>query len=723
MKRVIFVFVLVFVLSFCISTAFAYIDKTADEGVAWIFTLSEGQGYEIDGYTGYYDDNGNWVYVAPQCVDLIRGYMDHCTGTHTTGNGKDYAWNSLPSGYTRIQKYSGFVPQKGDILIWTTGDWGHVAVVTAVNSSTSVVYSDQNGGYYNGVSYYNKVKHGRTMNPSTNNYWGVIRPDFKPATGTLDVNFLVNGKEIVDISGIGTFDITCAGSTLTGQTDYCRSDLAGGASYAISNITPASGYNYTGLRSGSDTLSGTIAAGVQRTVWLCFESKTYPISFNANGGTGAPSNQTKTHGVALTLSSTVPKLQYYDFLGWSTSSTATSAIYQPGGQYTANASRTLYAVWKPKSYTITFNPNGGTVNPTSKSILYNEVYGTLPTPTRVGYNFDGWYTEAAAGTSVTSSTKLTVHANRTIYAHWSPMGEMTMPGTVTMIEEEAFMNDSHISHVLIPANCEDIGSKAFANCKNLISIHILGKSTIFESDTFEDSPNVVIYCYSGSRAQRLASADGIEYHLIGVASDWVLPDNVPPEAEITDRKWTYTKREYTVSSSASYSGWTKYDSKITSWTDWSGWQDSEISGSSNREVRTQTIVTGYNMISYCVSGPQGRSYQPSPTYTVRLQHGPYRWSKAELDSARVFSAGSYFDYASNVAGYVLDGTGYCKWDGSDTGGYVPMFIQETIYGTQWSYRDAVYTYYYYRDINRESATDPSGQDNVSNVQEWVKYTY
>ena len=76
-----------------------------------------------------------------------------------------------------------------------------------------------------------------------------------------------------------------------------------------------------------------------------------------------------------------------------------------------------------------------------------------------------------------------------------------------------------------------------------------------------------------------------------------------------------------------------------------------------------------------------------------------------------------------MAGYVLDGTGYCKWDGSDTGGYVPMFIQDTSYGTQWSYRDAVYIYYYFRDFNEESAADPSGQENVSNVQEWVKYIF
>ena len=205
-------------------------------------------------------------------------------------------------------------------------------------------------------------------------------------------------------------------------------------------------------------------------------------------------------------------------------------------------------------------------------------------------------------------------------------------------------------------------------------------------------------------------------------SDWVSASNVPSGAKIVRTKWTYTLRSYTESSSSDMSGWTKYDTKQTGWGNWSGWQSNEIVSSSSREVRTQTIVTGYNMITYCVSGPNGRSYQPTPTYTLRLQHGPYWWSKAELDSARRFTPGDYFNYANNVAGWVLGpGTAYCKYDGSDTGGFVPMYIQNETYGTQWSYRDAIYTYYYHKDEIKESTTDPTGQANVSNVETLVQY--
>ena len=76
----------------------------------------------------------------------------------------------------------------------------------------------------------------------------------------------------------------------------------------------------------------------------------YTVSYNANGGTGTPSSQTKTHGVTLTLSSTKPTRSGYTFLGWSTSSSATSPTYYAGGSYTGNANVTLYAVWHKHTY-------------------------------------------------------------------------------------------------------------------------------------------------------------------------------------------------------------------------------------------------------------------------------------------------------------------------------------------------------------------------------------
>ena len=79
----------------------------------------------------------------------------------------------------------------------------------------------------------------------------------------------------------------------------------------------------------------------------------YTLTYNANGGSGAPGRQTGT-GVGshtFTISGTKPTRAGHTFLGWSLSSTATSASYQPGGSITLTASATLYAVWRINTYT------------------------------------------------------------------------------------------------------------------------------------------------------------------------------------------------------------------------------------------------------------------------------------------------------------------------------------------------------------------------------------
>ena len=70
----------------------------------------------------------------------------------------------------------------------------------------------------------------------------------------------------------------------------------------------------------------------------------HTVSYDANGGEGAPAAQTKWYGTVLTLSSTVPTRANYEFLGWATSA-AGAVAYQPGSKYGADKDATLYAVW------------------------------------------------------------------------------------------------------------------------------------------------------------------------------------------------------------------------------------------------------------------------------------------------------------------------------------------------------------------------------------------
>lgn len=103
---------------------------------------------------------------------------------------------------------------------------------------------------------------------------------------------------------------------------------------------PQTGYTMNSCTSSSPC-SGTMTSSVTKT--LTASRKTYTISYNANGGTGAPSSQTKTYGITLTLSNTKPVKIGYPFLGWTINSSGTGTLYQPGGSFTTNANTTLYA--------------------------------------------------------------------------------------------------------------------------------------------------------------------------------------------------------------------------------------------------------------------------------------------------------------------------------------------------------------------------------------------
>lgn len=256
-------------------------------------------------------------------------------------------------------------------------------------------------------------------------------------------------------------DITATGSTVTrtsatsytvkinaswetyysgAQTNYGMSATSGGVTSTISAFTGAKRSSGSASFTGTYSISGNGSA--TKTITVTFKNfntdnddsatknvsfsvsvpawTSYSIKYNANGGSGAPSSQTKWKDQTLTLSSTKPTRTGYSFLGWSTSSSATSATYSAGGSYTANAAATLYAVWKANTYTIKYNANGGSGAPANQTKTYGKAL-TLSTtkPTRTNYVFKGWGTSASATTvSYAAGASYTANAPITLYAIW-----------------------------------------------------------------------------------------------------------------------------------------------------------------------------------------------------------------------------------------------------------------------------------------------------------------
>ena len=194
-----------------------------------------------------------------------------------------------------------------------------------------------------------------------------------------------------------------------------------GQSLTLSSVKPTKdGYTFQGWSTSSTGSvqyypGSTYTGNANLTLYAVWSAKTYTITYNANGGTGAPSSQTKYYNQGLTLSYTKPTRPGYAFQGWSTSSTG-SVQYNSGSTFTGNYDQTLYAVWKTATYTVYFNANGGTVSRSSQAVTYGDAYGSLPTPTRDGYAFDGWYTSDNYRVSAYTTFKET--SDQTLYAHW-----------------------------------------------------------------------------------------------------------------------------------------------------------------------------------------------------------------------------------------------------------------------------------------------------------------
>ncbi len=153
---------------------------------------------------------------------------------------------------------------------------------------------------------------------------------------------------------------------------------------------------------------------------VSFPASAYTIEYDANGGSGAPDAQTKYYGTVLTLSAAKPTREGYTFLGWSTDSTVLSAAYTAGGEYKNDSSATLYAVWRKNTYTVSYDANGGSGEPSSQKKVHGEALTLSSTkPSKAGYTFLGWSADkSAASASYSAGGDYTENKDITLYAVW-----------------------------------------------------------------------------------------------------------------------------------------------------------------------------------------------------------------------------------------------------------------------------------------------------------------
>lgn len=170
------------------------------------------------------------------------------------------------------------------------------------------------------------------------------------------------------------------------------------------------------------------------TLYAQWTPHTYPLTWNANGGTGG-GQTTQYHDETVKPPTTPPTRTGYEFTGWYLDKNCTIPL--TSGTLVTGAA-TFYAGWTPKEYTITWDANytGGTI--TTIKQHHDEKLNILPKPVRDGYSFGGWYTKpGGAGTRAESYG--TVREDVTFYAKWT---NETLDYTVKLEWDDHSNNDN-----------------------------------------------------------------------------------------------------------------------------------------------------------------------------------------------------------------------------------------------------------------------------------------
>lgn len=170
---------------------------------------------------------------------------------------------------------------------------------------------------------------------------------------------------------------------------------------------------YTKPSGGTKITPGSTVSASYTTLYAHYVPKTFTITFK--DGSTTVSTKTVTYGSTYGSLPTRTKTGHNN-ADWYTA-TSGGSIITSGTKVNITANQTLYARYTPKQFTITFKDGSTTV--TTRKVTYGSTYGTLPTHTKAGYNAADWYTATSGGTKITSSTKVTITANQTLYARWN----------------------------------------------------------------------------------------------------------------------------------------------------------------------------------------------------------------------------------------------------------------------------------------------------------------
>lgn len=279
----------------------------------------------------------------------------------------DIVWDDIVGGYGQIGIYTGVTTTNTQVTInvqtWFRSKYSvtdssnsyYFDNLSTTGSATTLIGSrsiktthDSGSGW----STSNEVKLGEstfTYNRETSDstrYFYAKLSGIDRVGGTMYASASVEIPRLA--SYIVSYDKNGGSTTPSSVTKYYGRDVT------VASAISRNGYSFKNWNTKKDGTGTPYSAGTKYSanadavLYAQWTPNTYTVTYDPNGGNlgNVSKTQTKTHDVNLTLDADKPTRTNYNFLGWSTSKTATTAQYDPGDNYTTNASITLYAVWQ-----------------------------------------------------------------------------------------------------------------------------------------------------------------------------------------------------------------------------------------------------------------------------------------------------------------------------------------------------------------------------------------
>ena len=264
-----------------------------------------------------------------------------------------------------------------------------------------------------------------------------------------------------------------------GSVDESIRRVVAGSTVGTLPTPTRTGYSFAGwwtaATGGTQISASTVVAGDM----TCFArwKAIYTVTFDANGGSVDESSRRVVADSTVGTLPT-PTRTGYSFAGWWTSATGGAQI---SASTKITGAVTYYAHWAVNQCQVTFNANGGSVIEASRMVAEGGPVGTLPTPTRSGYIFDGWFTSESEGTQISASTVISCAV--TYYAHWTwtdqPILTIDPAGVLTGVDLNGYTD------IVVPVGVTSIGSSAFKGCSGLTSVTIPNSVTSIGAGAFE----------------------------------------------------------------------------------------------------------------------------------------------------------------------------------------------------------------------------------------------